>query len=96
LYVCTCSTSTSQRKLRGLDGKAEAAGAAARLTLGEGKAVAREEAITLPLGADLGHYAHLGDLFPFALGGPELSEGGASGRSQQVKREGRRAGLQEE
>jgi hypothetical protein len=65
-----------QRRLRAMDnGEAEARN---RLTLGEGKAAAREEAITLPMDGDM-RMLNLGDLFP-DFPAPALSEGGTSGR----------------
>lgn len=74
-----------QRRLRATDGgDAEARN---NLMLGEGRAAAREEAITLPLDGDM-RMLNLGELFP-DFPAPTLSEGGLSGRhSGQVGAEG--------
>ncbi|KAL4426043.1 hypothetical protein ABPG77_007839 [Micractinium sp. CCAP 211/92] len=71
------------RRLRTLDsGEGGGVGAAPRAVLKEGNRAAREEAITLPLNADLG-LMNLGDLFP-TFPTQALSEGGASGAGRQV------------
>ena len=80
-----------QRRLRALSSEADAA----KVTLGEGKKAAKDEAITLPLNGDM-QLLNLGDLFPtFAPTQPSASEGSGPAHShQQVGRHGQlEAGL---
>jgi hypothetical protein len=89
LLMAHLSPFLPQKRLRALDGGVEG-GPAAKLTLGEGKAAAREEAITLPLHGDL-QLLNLGwgDLFPAFPTQGLLSEGGG-GSARDGQQVGRR------